>query len=286
MLFSTFSARFADRPPRFRRLSVAVLLSLLLFPGCAHRPSVHPLNNGDKVTLTYDCRLPGGALAATNNQHIALNEGIRKAGIYSPSADMVPVSVQVRKAEDTSSALPQLLSFDDAIKLTLANALEGRSTGKQQFVLDPGVIDGLKAGNRYLQLARTRRRPKFFELGVEDFKSRIKRPPVVGEKIPYEPGLASFVDSVTADTVGIRIAPDPDGEYVTPFGNGRVIDAGDHYSIPLDVETGRLVRTGNMVGRIVEVKTQYFTVDYGHPFGGEKLQCTVDVKPAAPAASN
>jgi FKBP-type peptidyl-prolyl cis-trans isomerase 2 len=67
----------------------------------------------------------------------------------------------------------------------------------------------------------------------------------------------------------------------TPFGKGTVKESGNVYIIDIDAKVGALVRSGPMVGRIVEVgegETGTITIDYSHPFGGESLDCDITLE--------
>jgi FKBP-type peptidyl-prolyl cis-trans isomerase 2 len=53
---------------------------------------------------------------------------------------------------------------------------------------------------------------------------------------------------------------------------------GDHFQITMEAQEGRIVRNGPVVGRIIEVEDESFTVDYGRAFAGEPITCDVIVE--------
>jgi FKBP-type peptidyl-prolyl cis-trans isomerase 2 len=93
------------------------------------------------------------------------------------------------------------------------------------------------------------------------------------------PEVKGTVVSVEENVV-VTFAPVSDEPWKGRFGTSTVIDKGDHFEIDTDVQVGRLVRVGPLLGRISEVEREKFKVDYGHAFGGEELVCDVRVEEA------
>jgi len=80
---------------------------------------------------------------------------------------------------------------------------------------------------------------------------------------------------------GLRVSASPEAQIQTPFGPGKVTEAPTDLKITIDARVGSLARTGPLVGRVAAVDDNSITLDYGHPFGGEELNCDVVVEPAA-----
>lgn len=146
----------------------------------------------------------------------------------------------------------------------------------RKVALSASVQSDLRDSERFLQMARVRKRDKEKTM-TRDFFQRFSKgeAPEVGRQVRVEPGFLGTVSSFDEKNVTLRITPDSEKEIATDFGKGKIRDRGDHYEIELDVRPGTLVRIGPLVGRVSEVTDETFTLDFGHPFGGQVLLCTI-----------
>jgi hypothetical protein len=117
----------------------------------------------------------------------------------------------------------------------------------------------------------------------DEYMSRTGKEPQEGADYIVDPLIPGKVASVSENEVLIRFSVKPGSVVDTPFGKGTIRETEKSYEIVIDATVGRLVRTHGLVGRISEVKDRMFTIDYGHPFGGQTLMCDVKVVPAPPA---
>ena len=96
--------------------------------------------------------------------------------------------------------------------------------------------------------------------------------------------LPATVMAVDTKSVSVRFSPKPGKEIETPFGKGTVRETSNDFEIVIAAPVGGLVRTGPLVGRIIGVDDTSFTLDYGHPFGGEELGCDIAIEPGVEPA--
>jgi FKBP-type peptidyl-prolyl cis-trans isomerase 2 len=62
---------------------------------------------------------------------------------------------------------------------------------------------------------------------------------------------------------------------MTPYGSAVISENEKEYIIDLTPVVGRVIRVGGFLGRIVDADGKMFTLDFGNPFGGEKIFCDV-----------
>ena len=130
---------------------------------------------------------------------------------------------------------------------------------------------------RFIEMARVRRRPKTVTVTLPAYRARVGEEPAVGHEVPFESGVTAEVVAIADGQVTLRFRTEPGTVVATGFGPGHVREADDHFEIEIDARDGQLVRAGPLVGRVVDVTDASFTLDFGHPFGGEALHC--EVKP-------
>ena len=263
--------------PRFgknkNRLSVCAIACLLL-PACTVSPVA--VRQGDRVALSFDCRLPGGELAATTRPD-ALLAGEPKASVYLPRTGPETVTVTAGPQASAPEA-KERLSFEQEILQRMAPMVVGlHEGGRSQWVLEAERFPVSTPNERSVRLATVRKRPKELRLTGKEYSEKTGKSPAVGEPFVTDRMVPGRVSEVTTDEVVIRFAPAGGAALATPFGPVSVREEADHYELEIAAEKGRLIRTGGFVGRIADADRDLITVDYGHPFGGEKLDCAVTV---------
>ncbi len=255
-------------------------MTLLVVPpvagGCSSRPAQRVIAPGDRVRIEYTCTLPNGDLAATSDERTARSASVPKSALFVPGEDPLRL-VLTAGPGPSAQELAQAQSFRAALSEKMAEALVGMKIGETRKVaLSASVPSGLKDSERFLQMARVRKRAKEKTM-TRDFFLRFSKGkgPEIGQQIPVEPGFLGTVSSLDEKTVTLRITPEDEKEIRTDFGKGTIRDKEDHYEIELDVRPGMLVRIGPLVGTVAEVQDETFTLDFGHPFGGQVLWCTI-----------
>ena len=124
-------------------------------------------------------------------------------------------------------------------------------------------------------MAKVRKRQKEMRLTREEYTTRTGKAPEQGKPFAQDKMVRGTLSEVTDKEVVIRFTPLPEKNLVTPFGPLTVREMADHYDLEIMAEKGSLIRTGPMAGRITDVDKESITIDYGHPFAGEKLTCEV-----------
>jgi FKBP-type peptidyl-prolyl cis-trans isomerase 2 len=163
----------------------------------------------------------------------------------------------------------------------MTKAIKGLKVGEKNTIrISSEVPPGLEDIDRFLQMARVRQQPKDLRVNMKPLKKQLGEEPRVGQEIYAEGPYSAKVVSITGDEVMVRLSARPGSVVDTPFGDGVVRDAADHYETVIDVSVGDLVRSGPVVGRVAHVEEETFSVDYGHPFGEETLICDVVVESA------
>lgn len=232
---------------------------------------------GDIVTVDYTCRLRNGEVVFTTEEAVAKQKETR-ASIFLPLREYRPEDI-VAGGPDDKPRSGNLKAFEYEVSWRVAQAVVGMKAGEQAMVVlksePPG---GLSDSDRYITLSRVLRMPKERRVPVETLKKQLGHDSVAGEQAFSFNGFTGTVFSINGNEAVLKISV-TDGRVVDqPFGKGIVRDYPDHYDIVTQAEVGHLVRSAELVGRIIKTDEKTFTVDYGHPFGGEELECDVKVE--------
>jgi FKBP-type peptidyl-prolyl cis-trans isomerase 2 len=118
-----------------------------------------------------------------------------------------------------------------------------------------------------------------------DYEFRARKTAEVGQSFAIDPSFPGRVESVTDKEVVIRFSAEPGSVIETPFGTGRIREEGENYKVDIDAREGKLVRTGNKIGRISKVDDKVIVIDYRHPFGYEALICDVTLNKVTETAA-
>jgi FKBP-type peptidyl-prolyl cis-trans isomerase 2 len=258
-------------------VSITLLASVLA--GCSGTPAV--VKTGDKVELGFTCRLPNGELAATTRPDDAFGDD-KRSPYYLPrrGAETVSLTAGVNPVDLKKDRL----SFEEEIIKRLNHAVVGLKEGEQVVrELQAERYPSVSPTDRFVRMATVRKRQKEMRLSREEYQNRSGKEPEVGQRFVIDPLVPGTVSEVTDKEVVVRFAPEQGKTLTSPFGPISVRETATHYELLIKAENNRPVRTGGMVGRIVEVTDESFKVDYGHPFGGETLRCDMTVAGVKPA---
>ncbi len=260
------------------RAAIVLTVLVLALSGCEKVHQQDRVNKGDRVQVQYACRSTSGELVATSDAGRAKDASAANSPLFFAEGGGGPISLVAGPGENPEPG--QALNLRRALLDGLAEAIVGVPVGEKRTVnLTAEVSPGLPDGERFLEMARVRRREKEKTMSTRLYgKFRDEGEPEVGQQVVLEPGFTGTVTSMSGDQVTLRVETEPGIEVDTLLGKGTIHDRGDHYEIEIDARKGSLVRMGNLVGKISSVDEALITVDFGHPFGGEVLVCDVELK--------
>ena len=255
-------------------ISISALIGLPLV-ACSAAPVV--VQPGDKAEINFTCRLQNGELAATTRPDAAV-AAEKKAPLYMTrqgKEDTVAVTAgPAAPTEQKQDRQP----FEQEIIARLAPKLSGLKTGEQaQWVIAADRYPISSPNEKQVKMALVRKRDKEMRLTVEEYTTKTGKSPEVGQPFVLDKLVPGKIAEVSDKEVLIRFAPVAAQDLVTPFGPVTVRETANQYELVITAEIGHLLRTGPMVGRISAVDGVSMTIDYGHPFAGEKLNCDVKV---------
>ncbi len=266
-----------------------VMLAVLAFLVPLAAPvGAREAKEGDSVSLHFTCRLKNGQLAVSSYQDLPDEVLQSKSSLFKQRTVAEPVTVSVgMEASRTGKGVGE--SFETAVVTRLAQQVVGMKKGDHKTVeLTAERAKTQKPGDTLLEVARVRRRSKRVRMTPDEYRQRKGTDPEVGQAYTVDPAFPGKVTQVTDQEVLIEHTPPSDGVVETPFGTAKVVESGDSYLLEIDARVGTLVRSGPIVGRIVEVgegPTGMITIDYSHPFGGEVLVCDVSLEEIVPSSS-
>lgn len=247
--------------------------------GCAAVEKARPVVAGDRVGVHFTCRLKSGEIAISTEKKVADDPSLPKSVLFIPRDQDGPLMISAAVAVQDQPDGPYA-SFEERVLKRIASAVVGMAPDKQRTapIMAEREDAYLKPEEIFLKMSRVRHRPKEINVDSADFVSRTGKSPVVGMEVEIEEGLPALVASVEADHVHLSLAALAGREIRTPFGQGNVKETPDDLEITIDPEVGKLVRSGPLAGRISAFDDTSFTLDYGHPYGGEDLSCDIVVE--------
>jgi FKBP-type peptidyl-prolyl cis-trans isomerase 2 len=255
-------------------LSISALLGLPLV-ACSASPVV--VKSGDKVELSFTCRLPGGELAATTRTDSSV-AGEHKSSLYLPRAGSETITVTAGP-QSSDTGMRDRQPFEQEIIQRLAPKISGLKEGEQkQWALEADRYPVSAPNDTHVvKMATVRKRQKEMRLSREEYSDKTGKSPEVGQKFVLDKLVPGMVSELTEKEVVIRFAPAQGTDLVTPFGPVTVRELADHYELEIAAKKESLIRTGGMAGRVSDVDNTSITIDYGHPFAGEKLNCDIKI---------
>jgi FKBP-type peptidyl-prolyl cis-trans isomerase 2 len=260
--------------------SCGLLSVVLIFSMATGAGAGEAIKAGEKVRIEFACRLPNGELAATTDPGLSDRPDVARAGIFKKRTNAEPLVITAG-SDEAVYGKPGRRGFEGEIVAKLAEAVAGMPPGEGRTIeLKATVQKDLPPSERFLEMNPVRTRPKEMRMSRDVYRSRTGKEAAEGQAYTIDPAFPGKVASVSGEEVVIVFSAEPGGSVETPLGMGTVRDGGKFWEIAIDAKVGGLVRSGNMVGRIVAVEERIINIDYGHPFGGEVLKC--DVKAARP----
>ncbi|MBI5237027.1 MAG: hypothetical protein HY887_01200 [Deltaproteobacteria bacterium] len=266
------------------RMQKAVLIMsmlLLSLAGCAGPGRVRIVQPGDGADIRFLCRLQTGEVVAATDKAVGQQTALPKSAVFLLRAQDGPVSVKAAAFLPEPSGEKEK-PFEMEIIDRLAGAVVGMKEGESRTVeLTAEELPERGQDDYFLRVARVRERSKEMRMTTGDYRYRTGKPPETGQPFVLDPAVQGRVETVTQEEVVILFSARPGDVVQTPFGPGRIRESEKAYEIEIDARKGDLVRTGPLVGRVAEVDEQFITIDYRHPFGGEKLICDTAVEKVA-----
>ncbi|MBJ6724287.1 peptidylprolyl isomerase [Geomesophilobacter sediminis] len=251
-------------------VAIAGSILTLSLVGCA---APRQVQTGDEVALHFTCRQDDGAVAVTTRAEVS-DSDTPKSRLFVKRLRTDPLTVKVGNDSEGSH---RRKSFEAAVAEGIAQKLVGLPEGATVELAVTAERLPVTPGNDHtVRLGRVVDQPKELRIPIALYKTRSQNDPKVGDPFRLDATLAGKVTAVNEAEVTITL-DSAASEADRPFGRVTITDQGDHYRMETHPLPGTLVRTGAMAGKITTVDDQYFTVDYGHPFGGEVLRCAVEV---------
>ncbi|VTR65942.1 hypothetical protein DESC_390045 [Desulfosarcina cetonica] len=258
------------------RIPAIAIMGVALFFGCATTSSrMDTIASGDTVQVNYTCRIEDGSILVTTRKEVAHDASARLSHAYIPPTSYAPVMIPVGK-EVRLPDKPVVHPLTGEIAVCLSKQLEGLTyEDTHHLTVTTEAVADLPKMERYMQYARTMRRPKQRSIPKAQFVANTGQEPVAGATLFADRAMPWKVLNVSADSVEVQYLLTEGQKVMMPYGEAMVRDRGDHYDLEIEVRPGDLVRVGSYIGRIVDISDKLFFVDFEHPFGGRELACEV-----------
>lgn len=269
-------------PSRFILGVSASLWLIFSLAGCAGRGDIRPesvqiIRPGDKADISFLCRLQAGEIVAATDMKAVNKSALPKSAVFIPRSEDNPVSVTA--ADSLPAPQGKEWAFEDEIIIRLSEVVVGMKEGESRTVtLTAEELPERTKEDYVVRMARKREQPKEMRMTIDEYRSRTGKSPKVGQPVVTGSQVSGRVEAVTEGEVVLRFSAQAGNVLQTPFGPERILETERAYEIVVDAREGELVRAAHLVGRISEVTENYFTLDYRHPFGGEKFICDVAVE--------
>ena len=240
------------------------------------------INPGDKIIVDFTCRLKkDGKIVVTTEEPLIKDNNDAKSIIFYPIKEYVPIPVIAGEGKKT----PDFGTLNSSHKEILENismAIIGKEVGVPfSFDIMGETSQIVSYDDRYLKISRIREKPRIQKINLGSWKKSNDRTPLPGDVINnYHnvEGLTVTVLSVDDNQVEFRFDVKEGTTFESPLGKAFVYEDGDNMKSIIDYKPGQLLRSGPIVGRVIDVTDTMVTFDYGHPFGGEVLSCEAVTK--------
>ncbi|MEA3436864.1 MAG: hypothetical protein U9R43_10405 [Thermodesulfobacteriota bacterium] len=237
---------------------------------------------GDTVLVNYTCCLKSGEIIATTDTGVADDVSRPKSHLFLKKPEYGPVQLTAGEA-GTKLQPGQVLLFDFELEASLSKAVINQPVGSSREVaVEPFSRHEPGGAENTIQLARVRHRTKEMRISPGDYLLRTRKEAAIGQDFTIDDTVPGKVEEITENEVVIRFHGTHGAQVETPFGKGVIHDRGDHYEIVLQAKKGDMVRSGPLIGRLIDLDERSVTIDYGNPFGGEKLMCEITVEQYLP----
>ncbi|MBN1906199.1 MAG: hypothetical protein JW927_13995 [Deltaproteobacteria bacterium] len=234
---------------------------------------------GDSVMVDFTCRFKSGEVVITTDSSIAEKIDRKKSPVFLPLKEYGPIEL-IAGSEKKGPDYGPLKTFENELLENISLAVIGMESGaKTVRSLTAEDNKNLTDEERFLEMTHTRRSPRERKIHPMAFKNTYKREPIKGIIFTSEkrPGVTINIISVTENEVVIHLNVKEGTEVYLPLGKGYMREAGDYIETIIDIQTGHKIRSGGIMGRVVDKGEEMFRVDYINPFGGEGLECEITV---------
>ena len=249
----------------------------LLFSGCAGLQPARPIAAGEKMQVNFSCGITGKGLVTTTIESVAQDKSVEKSKAFAGRIQYQPVDIIAGKAQGQEPEELKLL--EPEILFHIAEQAPGKLYNTPyDMVLNSELSPTIQDNNRYRMIKRVRYVPKIRTVSPRLYAQKNIPVPKAGEieKAPDGTPHAKIL-AVTDTEIKKELIINPGHVLPIDCGDLRTEPGKDDDTVKviIDSEVGRLVRTGPIIGRVVEVTGKQIKIDYGHPFAGFPLQCRV-----------
>lgn len=267
--------------PSLKLLCAAMCLAALL--GCAASQK-SLVQAGDTAQVDFTCRLSNGRVVLTTKQDVAEDTKNLAAKVFLPLKTYGPMELIADPAAVPKAG--ELTGLELGVDQGLQRAIVGLPVGKERTVTLKGEVpEGLKKEDRYITVGRIARHKKEQRWDLQRLARELGHTPAPGEQVLKMPGITAVMTGVDGREALVRIAVTHGQAVDHTYGRAIIRDYPDHYDVVTEAKVGQIVRTLDLVGRIIAVTDTTLTLDYGDPFGGEELTCDVCVRGIGPSAA-
>ncbi|MRR35517.1 hypothetical protein EG829_12730 [bacterium] len=236
---------------------------------------------GDIALTDYTCRLKNGKVVLTTDERTAADKPSR-AAVFLPYKKYGPEDITAA-GPDKVPRFGKLKVFEREAVYQIGRALPGLKLGVYHTItIRSETPEGLTDEDRFTTLGKAVRKEKENKVALRPLREKLGRDPVPGDEVFSFQGFTGTIRSMGDQDAVIRVSVKDGMTVDQPFGKGIVRDNGASYDIITQAEEGHMVRTTNLLGRIISVAEDKFTIDYGNAFAGEELVCDVCVQSVQP----
>ena len=268
----------------------AAICLILMAGGCAGMDTAavnqgKTVQKGERVVVNYSCSSKEFGLFETTDIQVANNPDTAKSRIFIPPKKTEPASI-VAGIKQPGQPDWDLKDLTQEIRNKLALTLPGHAYGSvYETTIESEIPEGMEENNRFRNIPRQRTVPRFRKIPVEQFVMHFGFDPKEGQLLySDDKGTSSGcayarIAQIKNDTVTTELLPESGCTVEAPWGTAHLVDQGDKDQLTsiVDTKIGLLVRTGPVIGEVVNLSKDTIRVDYGHPFAGEALKCQVDI---------
>ncbi len=268
-----------DKRP-LSRLALLPVASLFLgLAGCAASPTV--VQPGSSASVSFTCLTPDKAVAVSTAKATDLAGEAKLSPLYLARPTSEPVTLEAGTGQ--APVIGKKRPMEEEVLQQLRSRVIGLRSGETAgFKLTGQRNPDPKPAEDLLTMSLLRNRPKEMRLSVDTFSNKTGRTAKAGEPFNIDPAFPGTIESIENGEVIIRFKAAVGEKLPLFFGTGTIVDAGDHYEVPIVAKEGTVVRNGPLVGRIIKVDNKLATIDFSDPFGGETLDCSVTVNSVLP----
>lgn len=259
------------------RTLLAATLVFVLITSCAGIRPAQKIIPGETVFLDYTCRTKGGEIVFTTNPDIAKDTALKKSRVfaYPNSYAAGPITAGMDR---TGAADEGLRPLELELYYRLSRAVVGLEKEKEHEVaLESEVPEGLDNQVRFQVRPRIVTIPRIKTIPRYEYDRVFEKAPEIGMILKNSKKELGKVVSFDDRSVNYEMTVVPGYEFESTLGTARMTVTGEGKTVTTEIEArpGTLVRQNRAIGKIVEVTDRDIKIDFGHPFAGETLQCTV-----------